>query len=121
MIPLTHRPTGPTNYAAANRKLQMATNRLSALMPPPPFSASHEHILHGLRGQLGLGGKLEQAARSHGTVAIRNLVAKLQAYAESIRAGVAESNRVLIRCVRTRYSCLRVGASAADDVRTLRS
>jgi hypothetical protein len=111
MTPFTHPPAGPTNYAAANRELQAATSRLSALTPPPPFSASHERILHGLLGQLALGGKLEQAARSHDTLAITNLVAKLQPYAESIRAGLAESNQVLRRCVRSRYSCLRVGAS----------
>jgi hypothetical protein len=105
MAPFMTPPAEPTNYAVGNRELRTASSRLSALTPPPQFNSSHERILHGLQGGLAIGGKLEQAARSHDTVAIRNLVARLQPYAESVRAGLAESNQVLTRCARSRYSC----------------
>jgi hypothetical protein len=105
MTPFTHPFAEPTNYVATGHELQTASSRLAALTPPSPFTTSHEHILHGLQGQLALNGKLEQAARSHDSVAISNLLAKLQPYAETIRAGEAESDEVLRRCARSRYSC----------------
>jgi hypothetical protein len=105
MAPSTHPPAEPTNYVASGRELQTGSSRVSALTPPPPFTTSHEHILHGLLGQLAINGKLEQAARAHNTVAISNDVAGLQPFAEKIRAGLAESNEVLERCARSRYSC----------------
>jgi hypothetical protein len=105
MAPFTHPFAEPTNYPAAARELRTAISRLSALTPPPQLRGAHEHLLHGLGGQLATTRKLEAAARAHDTVAISNLVAKLQPDAETIRAGIAEGNQVLIRCERARYSC----------------
>ena len=105
MAPFTHPFAEPTNYPAASREIRTAISRLSALTPPPQLRARHVHILHGLRGQLSTNRKLEAAGRSHDTVAISNLVAQLQPDAETIRAGIAESNQVLARCERRRYSC----------------
>jgi hypothetical protein len=101
MAPFQNAPA----HLTTRRELHTGASRLSALVPPPAFRASHDHILHGMLSQLALLSKLEDAGHAHDAVALRNVELKLQPPAQEVQSGLAETNEVLARCESSHYSC----------------
>jgi len=105
MGPLHDFPRHPNDAAEAQRVLQTATRRLTALIPPQEFLSAHDELLTSLRAQLDLIPVRQRALRAHDVRALRNITAEDVRQQDSIRTALEEATKELELCRGEGFVC----------------